>query len=80
MQIGLFLASQNLANLDEDCDVIHAPGSDHFAVKLLIQSDPLNKFQQFNLVLLDYKGYIFEMALPFFLILRKALTRSNWIT
>jgi len=45
--------------------MVHAPGSDHFAVKLFIQSDSLNKkagrgFWKFNSSLLDDEEYINE--------------------
>ena len=42
-RLDYFLASQNLANLAKECSIVHAPGSDHCAVKLFIQSDSLNK-------------------------------------
>ena len=37
-RLDYFLASQNLANLAKECSIVHAPGSDHCAVKLFIQS------------------------------------------
>ena len=37
-RLDYFFVSQNLVNLAKDCRIIHAPGSDHCAVKLFIQS------------------------------------------
>ena len=34
-RLDYFLVSQNLVNLAKDCRIIHAPRSDHCAVKLL---------------------------------------------
>ena len=42
-RLDYFLVSQNLANLAKECSIVHAPGSDHCAVKLFSQSDSLNK-------------------------------------
>ena len=64
-RLDYFLASQNLANLGKECSIVHAPGSDHCAVKLFIQSDSLNKkagpgFWKFNSSLLGDEEYINE--------------------
>jgi hypothetical protein len=64
-RLDYFLASQNLANLAKDCNIVHAPGSDHCAVKLFIQSDCLNKkagpgLWKFNSSLLEDEEYINE--------------------
>ena len=64
-RLDYFLASQNLANLTKECSIVHAPGSDHCAVKLFIQSDSLNKkagpgFWKFNSSLLEDEDYINE--------------------
>ena len=61
-RLDYFLVSQNLVNLAKDCHFIHAPGSDHCAVKLFIQSDFLNKkagpgFWKFNASLLEDESY-----------------------
>ena len=63
-----FLASQNLANLAKEYCIVHAPGSDHCAVELFIQSDSLNKkagprFWKFNSSLLEDEEYINEFKL-----------------
>jgi len=63
--LDYFLASQNLANLAKDRNIVHTPGSDHCAVKLSIQSDSLNKkarpeFWKFNSSLLEDEGCINE--------------------
>ena len=42
-KLDYFLLSQNLVNLAKDCRIIHAPGSDHRAVKLFIQSVRLSQ-------------------------------------
>ena len=65
-RLDYFLVSQNLVNLAKDCHIIHAPGSDHCAVKLFIQSDSLNEkawpgFWKFNASLLEDKSYITEL-------------------
>ena len=65
-RLDYFLVSQNLVNLAKDCHIIHAPGSDHCAVKLFIQSDSLNKkagpgFWKFNASLLEDESYITEL-------------------
>ena len=65
-RLDYFLVSQNLVNLAKDCRIIHAPGSDHCAVKLFIQSDYLNKkarpgFWKFNSSLLEDESYITEL-------------------
>ena len=65
-RLDYFLVSQNLVNLAKDCHIIHAPGSDHCAVKLFIQSDSLNKkagpgFRKFNSSLLEDESYITEL-------------------
>jgi len=36
-RLDYFLASQNLANFAKECSVVHAPGSDHCAVKLFFR-------------------------------------------
>jgi len=51
---------------DKDCHIIHAPGSDHCAVKLFIQSDSLNKkagpgFWKFNSSFLEDESYNTEL-------------------
>jgi len=63
--LDYFLASQSLANLAKECSIVQAPGSDHCAVKLFIQSDSLNKkagpgFWKFNSSLLEDEEYINE--------------------
>ena len=65
-RLDYFLVSQNLVNLAKECRIIHAPGSDHCAVKLFIQSDSLNKkvrpgFWKFNSSLLEDESYITEL-------------------
>ena len=64
-RLDYFLASQNLVNLAKEYSIVHAPGSDHCAVKLFIQSDSLNKkagpgFWKFNSLLLEDEEYINE--------------------
>ena len=65
-RVDYSLVSRNLVNLAKDCHIIHAPGSDHCAVKLFIQSDSLNKkagpgFWKFNSSLLEDESYITEL-------------------
>ena len=65
-RLDYFLASQTLAKLAKECSIIHAPGSDHCAVKLFIQSDSLNKkagpgFWKFNSSVLEDEEYINEL-------------------
>ena len=65
-RLDYVLVSQNLVNLAKDCHIIHAPVSDHCAVKLFIQSDSLNKkagpgFWKFNASLLEDESYITEL-------------------
>ena len=65
-RLDYLLVSQNLVNLAKECHIIHAPGSDHCAVKLFIQSDSLNKkagpgFWKFNSSLLEDESYITEL-------------------
>jgi len=64
-RLDYFLASPNHANLAKECSIVHAPGSDHCAVKLFIQSDSLNKkaelgFWKLNSSLLEDEEYISE--------------------
>ena len=61
-----FLTTPNLTKLTRNCNIIHAPGSDHCAVKLFIQSEALNKkpgpgFWKFNCWLLENEAYINEL-------------------
>ena len=65
-RLDYFLVSQDLANLAKECNIVHAPGSDHSAVKLFIQSDSLNKkagpgFWKFNSSLLEEKSTLTEL-------------------
>jgi len=64
-RLDYFLVSQNLANLAKECSIVHVPGSDYCAIKVFIQSDPLNKkagpgFSKFNSSLLEDEDYINE--------------------
>ena len=65
-RLDYFLTSKNLTNITRNCDIIHAPSSDHCAVKLFIQSEVLNKkpgpgFWKFNGSLLEDEVYIKEI-------------------
>ena len=65
-RLDYFLTTPNLTKLTRNCDIIHAPGSDHCAVKLFIQSEALNKkpgpgFWKFNCSLLENEAYINEL-------------------
>ena len=65
-RLDYFLTSKNLTNITRNCDIIHAPSSDHCAVKLFIQSEVLNKkpgpgFWKFNGSLLEDEVYIEEI-------------------
>ena len=65
-RLDYFLTTPNLTKLTRNCDIIHAPGSDHCAVKLFIQSEALNKkpgpgFWKFNSSLLENEAYINEL-------------------
>ena len=62
-RLDYFLVSQNLVNLTKDCHITHAPGSDHCAVKVFIQSGSLNKkagpgFWKFNWFIAELKENI----------------------
>ena len=65
-RLDYFLTTPNLTKLTRNCEIIHAPGSDHCAVKLFIQSEALNKkpgpgFWKFNFSLLENEAYINEL-------------------
>ena len=65
-RLDYFLTTPNLTKLTRNCNIIHAPGSNHSAVKLFIQSEALNKklgpgFWKFNCSLLENEAYINEL-------------------
>ena len=65
-RLDYFLTSRNLINITRNCDIIHAPSSDHCAFKLFIQSEVLNKkpgpgFWKFNGSLFEGEVYIKEI-------------------
>ena len=65
-RLDYFLTTPNLTKLTRKCDIIHAPGSDHCAVKLFIQSEALNKkpgpgFWKFNCSFLENEAYVNEL-------------------
>ena len=65
-RLDYFLTAKNLTSITRNCDIIHAPSSDHCAARLFIQFEVLNKkpgpgFWKFNGSLLEDEVYIKEI-------------------